>query len=214
MKLLLTSSGLSSRYLAKELSSLLNGKSPADTKVAFVPTAANVESGNKDWVVNNFLNLWRYGYNYIDIIDPSAQDVDWQNRMAQADVIYLVGGNTFHLLHQARTTGFGDWLTEHLDDKVYVGGSASSILVTPNIGIASLGFGDENLPQLTDLNGLNWVGFEIAPHVPNSGTYEEVAAYAATVKHKVYALDDFSAIKVDGQEIAVVGTGTWKVYND
>ncbi|PLS80773.1 hypothetical protein CYG49_04065, partial [Candidatus Saccharibacteria bacterium] len=123
MKLLLTSSGLANRTIVNAFNEMV-GKSPSDTKIAFIPTAAHGEKGNKDWVINQMLNLWRRGYNWIDIVDPSVAGIDWCSRLDEADVICMSGGNTFYLLDQARKTGFADWLRQNLESKVYVGGSA------------------------------------------------------------------------------------------
>lgn len=213
MKLLLTSGGIANRAIAKAFGELV-GKNPSDTKVAYVPIAANAEDNNKDWVIKDFFNLMRYGYNQYDIVDPSAAGVDWQTRLQTADVIQLSGGNTFHLLDQVRKTGLADWLKQNLKNKVYVGGSASSILVTPSIAIAGMGeYHDENLSGLEDLTGLNFVDFEISPHSPSWVSYDVVEKYAKAGKHKMYALDDMSAIKVDGDKMEVISEGEWKIFN-
>lgn len=214
MKLLLTSAGIYNKSIAKALSVLV-GKSPSEVKIGYIPTSANGEAGNKDWVVKDFLNFWRYGYNWIDIVDPSASGVDWKSRLADVDVISLSGGNCFHLLNQVNVTGFGKWLKENLATKVYIGGSASSILVSPTIGVATIeAFHDENLPGLKDLTGLNLVDFEIVPHSPSWASYEDAAEYAKKASGKIYALDDMSAIKIDGDSVDVVTEGAWRVYNE
>jgi dipeptidase E len=214
MKLLLTSGGISNRSIVAAFNELV-GKSPSEIKVGYIPTAATVEAGNKDWIINDFINFWRYGYKWIDIIDPSAASVDWKNRLSNVDVIMLSGGNTFHLLDQARKTGFGEWLKENLKNKVYVGGSASSILMGPTIGTAGgLGArGDENLPGLTDLTGLGVVDFEIAPHLPVRISFDQVKDYATKNNKKIYALDDQSAVKVVDSKEEVISEGQWEVFN-
>jgi len=215
MRLLLTSGGISNRSIAAAFNELV-GKNPNQIKIGYIPTAANAEAGNKDWVIKDFLNFWRYGYNYIDIVDPSAADIDWRNRLADVDVIMPSGGNTFHLLDQARKTGFEKWLKQNLKNKVYVGGSASSILLGPTVGTAGgiKNYGDENLPGMKDLTGLALVDFEIAPHVPIWTSYELVEEYARKNNRTVYALDDESAIKVVGKKIEVVSEGQWKLFKN
>ncbi|HXY18022.1 MAG TPA: Type 1 glutamine amidotransferase-like domain-containing protein [Candidatus Nitrosopolaris sp.] len=213
MKLLLTSGGISNHSIAKAFGELVS-KNPSEVKVGYIPIAANVEAGNKDWVIKDFLNLWRYGYSQIDIVDPSAAGVNWETRLADVDVVALSGGNTFHLLDQVRKTGLDGWLKTNLGNKVYVGGSASSILVTPSIGAAGIGsFHDENLPNLKDLAGLGFVDFEIVPHVPGWGTYKDCEQYSAKTSNKLYALDDSSAIKIDGDKVEIISEGVWKLYN-
>ncbi|OGL38667.1 hypothetical protein A3J32_03080 [Candidatus Saccharibacteria bacterium RIFCSPLOWO2_02_FULL_46_7] len=177
-----------------------------------MPIALNVEQGNKDWVVNQFLTLWRHGYNWIDIVDPTAAGVDWQERLKEVDVIYPSGGNTFHLLDQARKTGFDKWLKNNLKNKVYVGGSASTILLSPNIGVAGIDKIDPNLSGLTDLTGLGLVDFEIVVHVPSMISSESAEKYAKKSKNRIYIFDDETALKIDGKKIEVVTEGSWKTY--
>ncbi|MEK7152605.1 MAG: Type 1 glutamine amidotransferase-like domain-containing protein, partial [Patescibacteria group bacterium] len=178
MKLLLTSGGVRNEAIAQALVDM-TAKPASETKVCFIPTAANVETGNKDWYIGQFLNLWRFGFSWIDIVDPSAGGVsDWKTRLAEADVIFVSGGNTFHLLEQSKKSGFIDWLAKNLKDKVYVGSSAGSLFATPTIAAASLAGGDQNLTGLLDLEALSLVPFEFIPHVPSSFSLKDVEAYA------------------------------------
>lgn len=208
MKLLLTSSGLSKRDIGAALQGMFD-KSPSDVKVGFIPTAANVEPYNKDWVVSQFNQLQRYGFYQIDIVDIAADGVDWRTRLDACDMLWLSGGNTFYLLDQVRKTGFDEWLKENIDHKVYVGGSASTILVAPTIKIAN-GV-DDNTIGLEDLTGLGLVDFEVNVHCDAAGL-EATEEYAAQSENAVYALDDLSAIKVVDGNVEVISGGSWKLY--
>jgi len=211
MKLLLTSSGVKNPAIAAALLELV-GKPASQTKIGFIPTAANAEVGNKDWLINQFGCLWRYGFSWIDIVDPTAAEVDWQARLAEVDVVYISGGNTFHLLDQVRKTGLDKWLAQVLESKVYVGGSASTILMTPTIAVAGLEPGDENLPGLTDLAGLGYVDFEVEPHC-DATRLISVGDYAKTTPNPVYAIDDETAIQVVDGGVTVISRGSWKLYD-
>lgn len=209
MKLLLTSSGLSKRMIGERLQQMLVPKLPSECKVAFIPTAANVEPYSKDWLISQFGQLQRYGFYQIDIVDIAADGVDWKARLADADVLWLSGGNTFYLLEQVRKTGFDAWLKTRGKGKVYVGGSASTILMTPTIAIAE-GV-DENVVELKDLTALGYVDFEINVHC-DALMLEQTAEYASRSDHDVYALDDLSAIAVEGDGVEVLSGGSWKFY--
>ena len=41
-------------------------------KIAFIPTAANVEEGDKGWLIDDYSNLKKQNYESIDIVDISA----------------------------------------------------------------------------------------------------------------------------------------------
>lgn len=163
MKLLLTSAGITTQTIADKLLELADG---GNAKVGFITTAANAEPGNKDWYINQILNLQKYGFDWIDFIDPSAADIDWKTRLQEVGIVFVSGGNTFHLLDQARKTGFDAWLKANIENIVYVGVSAGSIIATPSIGVAPIDNGDDNTPGITDLTGLHFVDFEVSPHTP------------------------------------------------
>lgn len=212
MKLLLTSAGIRNASIAKALASLLV-KSSSEVKIGFVPTAANAEVGHKGWCIAQITDLLQLGYKYIDIVDPSAADVNWRERLGQVDVVMVSGGNTFHLLNQMRQTGFDKWLLENLERVVYVGISAGSIIATASSAIASVDNGDTNLPALNDLAGLKLVDFEISPHTPDDVSYEANAEYAKTTSNKLYLMDDKTALKVKDAEVEVVSEGEWRLLN-
>lgn len=73
MKLLLTSGGITNKSIADALFSL-TGKNPEDTTVVFIPTAANVEKGDKGWFINDLLNLNKLNFKSMEITDISAVD--------------------------------------------------------------------------------------------------------------------------------------------
>jgi dipeptidase E len=210
MKLLLTSGGIMNNAIKNALQSLI-ARTPQSTKIGFIPTAANVEPGNKDWFLSQLDNLRKFGFSWIDIIDPSSADTDWRARLRDVDVVFVSGGNTFHLLNQFRKTGFDKWLKTAVKEKVYVGVSAGSIIATPTIDVAAIPPGDPNLPNIENLRGLNFVGFEVEPHC-SGGRFATIEYYAQSRSNPVYAIDDETALKVDGKSVEVVSQGKWKLY--
>ena len=211
MKLLLTSSGVNNRSIRAALAEMVN-KPASECKVAMIPTAINAEGGNKDWYVGQFINLWRAGYCWIDVVEPGVAP-DWKERLADVDIIFVSGGNTFFLLDQSRKSGFDKWLKANMKDKIYIGSSAGSLFATPSIAGAGIGGGDKNLTGIKDLTGMNLVDFEFMPHVGNGIAMDDVAAYAKTTRNKVYAADDQTAIKVINGKVEVISEGSWKEFN-
>jgi len=94
---------------------------------------------------------------------------------------------------------------------VYVGASASTILLTPTIAVAAEPGGDENLCGITDFTGLHYVDFEVEPHC-DAARFETMAEYAARTPNALYALDDLSAIRVVDGQVDVISGGTWKYF--
>ncbi len=210
MKLLLTSAGIRNQDLANALAELV-GRPATETKVGLIPTAENVEQGSKDFLLSQYDSLRSHGYNWIDIIDPSAEGTNWKGRLEAVDTIFVSGGNTFHLLNEVRRTGFGEWLKCNIQYKVYVGVSAGSIIVTPSIAVASIDDGDENTVGLTDLTGLGLVDFEVSPHSPEWVSYEANEVYAKSITNRLHLIDDETGLVIVDASITVVGQGKHKV---
>jgi dipeptidase E len=84
--------------------------------------------------------------------------------LASAELLFVGGGNTFHLLDHVRSHGFLSAVRGFVaDGGDYYGGSAGAILACADIGIAA-GY-DENDIGLTDLTALGLVsGFAVLPH--------------------------------------------------
>lgn len=207
---MLTSAGITTRAIADKLLELIGGGSK---KVGFVTTAMNVEPGSKDNYISQILYLQKFGFDWIDFIDPSAPGVDWKARLGKVGVVFVCGGNTFHLLDQVRKTGFDSWLKANIENVVYVGDSAGSIIATANIGIAPVDNGDENLPGITDLTGLCLVDFEVSPHTPEMVSVQANGEYAKTIKNKLYAYNDRTALSVVNGKLEVINDGEYWEFN-
>ncbi len=187
-------------------------KPASECKAVLIPTAANVEMQDKQWFIEEGLvKFYEAGIQYIDIVDPSADGVEWRSRCEEADIIIMSGGNTFHLLNQLRKTGFAVWLKEHIENKVYVGISAGSIVATPNIRVSAIEPADENTGKITDVTGLELVDFEVEPHCDD----ERFAVLEDWIVDKdcvLYGLDDQSAVSIIDGEIEVVSEGKYKKF--
>ncbi|MDO8452778.1 MAG: Type 1 glutamine amidotransferase-like domain-containing protein [bacterium] len=215
MKLLLTSAGFTNKSIAKACEEL-TGKPLKKLKLAFVPTAANVEEGDKDWLINDLYRT-RKLFKEVDIIDISAVGKEiWEPRLRGADVLMFGGGNSFHLMNCLEKSGLKDLLPELLKTKVYVGISAGSICCGPSLKSLKSWY----YPDLEDEKGdiaLKFVNFHFRPHL-NSKWFPKVREeileeFAKEFPEPFYALDDQSAIKVDGEKVTIVSEGVWKKFN-
>ena len=226
MKLLLTSGGITNKTIAKSLRKLL-GKPFNKSKLVFIPTAANISPGDKDWLINDLNNCQKLGFKEIDIlnIDATPQERVWRPRIESADVILCGGGNTFYLLLWLQKSGLIKALPKLLKTKVYVGISAGSIATAPNLSLSSqrnrdlfkLYYEDEMKESPAIEKGLGLVKFHIRPHF-NSPHFPHARAkhlteVAKTVKEPIYAIDDNSAVEVNGEKIKVISEGKFMSFN-
>lgn len=215
MKLFLTSADLTNKSLIDAFNNLV-GLSNDKVKIAFIPTAANVEEGDKGWLINDYSNLKKQGYS-VDIVDISAVEKDvWLPRLEEANVLFFGGGNTFHLMHWVEKSGLKDLLPELLKTRVYAGISAGSCIAGPTVynSVQNL-FGEKY--DLKVEKGLGLVNFQFIPHL-NSDWFpkineESLEKASKDLKEPVYALDDNSAIVINNDNLEIVSEGKWKKFN-
>lgn len=218
MKLLLTSSGLSNQIISNALFELV-GKKPEDTTLVFIPTAANPVIGDKDWLINDLINLQKQNFKSIDIADISVLDKNiWLDKINAADVIFFEGGDNYYLMEWVNKSGLVDIIPELLKTKVYVGLSAGSMITGKDLNLSSsqLVYGDD-LDRTEDLNGLNLVDFYFFPHL-NSPFFPHVSkefltGFAKNHPGKIYAMDDQSALKIVDGKLEVISEGEWLEFN-
>jgi dipeptidase E len=215
MKLLLTSNGLCNQSIANALFELV-GKPASEINLIFIPTAMNVGDGDKGWFINDLYNIKKQGFKFIDIVDISALPKSiWQSRIEKGDVLFFSGGSTPHLMRWLKESGLDKLLPELLKTRVYAGISAGSIATNPTLTFNNkdkqmyykekFGYSSED--------GLNIVDIYVRPHL-NSPAHkyarkEYIEAIAKEVNKPIYAIDDESALKIDGDKIEVISEGEY-----
>ena len=218
MKLLLTSGGLTNKSIISSLKEL-TGSPFSKLNLAFVPTASNMESGDKWWLLDDLETVRKLKFKSIDLVDISALPRKiWKKRLEEADVLLLEGGNTFHLNYWVHHSGLDKILPELLKTRVYIGISAGTIITTPSLVLSSSE--KEPLKEIGEEvieKGLALVDFLVEPHMNNSyfpeNTFDQLEKRSRDIPHTIYALDDESAVQVIGQEASVISEGKWKKFN-
>lgn len=197
---MLTSSGLENKVLKDKFLELVD-KPAADIKVLFVPTAANVQE-NTSYVDKDKKDILKIGITSENFIEYDL-DKDVSNiSLDEIDVIYVEGGNTFYLLDKVRKTGFDKKIKEMVEKGVvYVGVSAGSILVGPNIGLA--GPFDPNDFGVTDYTGVNLTDKVICPHY-NEKNEAFINKFKEKDNYEIVRLNDGQALVVEGKREEVI----------
>jgi dipeptidase E len=127
----------------------------------------------------------------------------------EADALLVDGGEAMYLAHWLRESGLAD-LFPSLEDTVWVGLSAGSMVMTPRIGEQFRGWrpGDPDEP-------LGLVDFSIFPHLDypgwESNTLERARQWATGIPGPSYAIDDQTAIVVTDGAVDVVSEGQWEI---
>lgn len=121
-------------------------------------------------------------------------------------MLLVDGGDATYLCHWMRESGLADLLPS-LDDTVWVGVSAGSMVLTPRIGEYFVEW-----PGATDDRGLGLVDFSIFPHLDvfPTNTMTHAERWASDVGGPAYVMDDQSAIAVVDDTVDVVSEGQWR----
>jgi dipeptidase E len=220
MKLLLTSAGVNNPTIRDALVGLL-GKPIADCDALCIPTAgyghhAQSFAGPYRFIAGKSQQpMTEIGWRSVGVLEltalPSLPRDQWVSWIAHADVLLANGGDAAYLARWMRESGLAELLPT-LSHIVYVGFSGGSMALTPRIGQDFL-----YTPQPATDETLGLVDFSIFPHVDNpvlpENTMEAAEKWAAEVGNPAYAIDDATAIKVDGDKVEVVSEGHWRLFN-
>lgn len=219
MKLLLTSNGLVNKSITNALHNLV-GEPFNKTNLAFIPTAANVEKGDKWWLIDDMSRCRNLGFAQVDIVDISALPKNlWKPRLEKADVLLFGGGNVFHLMYWLNKSGLAGLLPNLLKKRIYMGISAGSMVTGKKILLSQSKklYYEDLSSEYRDEMGLGFVNFHIRPHF-NSQSFPKVrveylSKLAKKIPEPIYAIDDESAIKVVDGKIEIISEGNHAEFN-
>lgn len=222
MRLLLTSGGVSNPTIHAALVEMLD--KPIDECTALcIPTAQYGHPycgpGVKPWGFvsgNEESQMTQLGWKSIGLLEltalPSIDEERWVPLVRETDVFLAAGGDALYLSHWMRESGFAD-LMPTLGNAVWVGLSGGSMVMTPRIGRAFMGW----KPPVDDDHALGVVDFAIYPHVDHpmltSNTMANAESWAATLDCPSYAIDDDTAIRVVDGAVDIVSEGTWRRFD-
>ncbi len=219
VKLLLTSAGISNTSIHHALVELL-GKPIAESSALYIPTAAYAMPGGaamaarviRGEVGNPFCEV---GWKSLGVLEltalPSIDEEHWVPVVQETDALLVGGGDVLYLCYWMRQSGLADLLPS-LREAVYVGVSAGSMVMAPNVGEDFVGW----KPPTGGDRTLGMVDFAMFPHLDHPSMPDNSMAnaekWAAGVPVPAYAIDDQTAIKVTDGTVEVVSEGHWKLF--
>lgn len=163
MKLFLTSSV---NFAAKSIAEQMDVK--ANSKLAFIYTAAEVEEGGRTapWCDEDRQSLVNIGFEVTDYTITDKSKSELKQELSLYDVIYVSGGNTFYLLQQSQKSGFVEVIRDLVmkQNKIYIGTSAGSVIVAPSIEPTKRIDTESIAPDIKGYAGFNLVNFCVFPH--------------------------------------------------
>lgn len=221
MKFLLTSAGINNKSIHDALVDMLD-KPIADSNALCIPTAMYghpwVGPGDKAWqfISGNSENpMVDLGWKSVGVLEltalPSIDKDRWVPLVRETDVLLVSGGDALYLCHWMRQSGLADLLPSL--HAVYVGMSAGSMVMAPNIGEYFVGW----IPPGGSDETLKLVDFSIFPHLDHEllpgNTMAAAERWAAGMMGPAYAMDDQTAIKVIDGAVEVISEGHWKLFS-
>ena len=156
------------------------------------------------------------GWNSVGILEltalPSIEKERWTAWVRAADVLLVNGGDALYLGYWMQQSGLAELLPT-LDDLVWVGLSAGSMVMAPRIGQEFVEWtppsGDDKTLGLVDFAMFPHLGHEMLPH----NTMENAEKWAAKLTVPGYAMDDETAVKVVDGAVEVISEGQWKLLS-
>ncbi|MBA2396128.1 MAG: Type 1 glutamine amidotransferase-like domain-containing protein [Ktedonobacteraceae bacterium] len=227
MKLLLTSGGISNDSIRNALVDLL-GKPIAESSALYIPTAlyanpngpamaARLIRGETNTAPfpDGFTSMCEVGWKSLGVLEltalPSITRERWLPLVQETDALLVEGGDPLYLCYWMRQSGLADLLPE-LPEAVYVGVSAGSMVMAPNVGEDFVGW----KPPTGGDRTLGLVDFAMFPHLDNEKMPDNSLAnaekWAAGMPVPAYLIDDQTAIVVRDGAVEVVSEGHWKRF--
>jgi dipeptidase E len=219
MKLLLTSAGIKNNSINNALLDLL-GKPIAESSALCIPTALYGHPWAGPAAAWRFIggqpgdSMCELGWKSMGVLEltalPSIPAKQWVPLVQATDVLLVSGGDSLYLCYWMQQSGLAD-LFPSLRDTVYVGMSAGSMVMTPNIGEEFMSW---NPPDGSD-RALGLVDFSMFPHLENEelpdNTLANAQKWAAKLPGPGYAIDDQTAFKVVDGTVEVISEGQWQL---
>ena len=178
----------------------LNGK-----RVTFIPTASIPESV-KFFVSSGRKALEKMGLTVDELELTQASKQEIRDKLEKNDYIYITGGNTFFLLQELRKTGADEIIVEQIEQgKLYIGESAGSIIMSPNIEYIKKMDDCNKAPELPDFSALHVIDFYPLPHHTNFPFKKVVEKIIAAYGERITLcpISNTQVITVNGTEIKV-----------
>ena len=173
--------------------------------VTFIPTASVTEKV-KFYVGSAKKAFEKMGV-VVDELEITKSTTDEiANKLRQNDYIYVSGGNTFFLLQELRRKGADEIIIEQIESgKLYVGESAGSMIVSPNIEYVKDMDNCKVAKDLDSFSALNVIDFYPLPHYTNfpfAKVVEKIIAkYGSELK--LSPISNSQVILIEGEEIRV-----------
>ena len=200
--MILTSSLYESMGIVKKI---LDEKTESK-KILFIPTATNVDE-YKQYIHLTQKAFEDFGYE-VENFDVSVFSEEIaKEKLSEAKIVFISGGNTFYLLQELKRKNLIPYLKERIENGLlYIGESAGSVIVAPDIEYASVIDDKTVATELDDYAGLNLVDFYIVPHFEEEPFVESSRNTVELYKDKLdlKLINNKEAILVENNNFTII----------
>lgn len=193
--ILLTSTGLSVEHIKNNFFKIVN--EPSASNVSIICNACKDGKENKyaKLAQEQFLNLGFRNVNLCNVLTDNLEDI------FDSQVLYICGGNTFKLmaeLYQANAIS-PIYSFSSQEGNIIIGVSAGAIILGECLETTF----DENIVELTNLEGLKLVPFSLIVHFDNSREekYQQLSQH-----RRIKTLTNTQAILLDSSGEHFIGS--------
>ncbi|MDR3196353.1 MAG: Type 1 glutamine amidotransferase-like domain-containing protein [Planctomycetaceae bacterium] len=176
-------------------------------KVVFIPTASVPEKVTF-FVDSDKKSLAKLGLIIDELEVAKASKDEIENKITNADYVFVAGGNTFFLLQELKRSGADKLIVEHIKKgKIYISTSAGSIIVSKNVEYIKFMDSPTAAPELNnDFSALGIIDFYIVPHCANFPFKKSAEKIIAEYSKKLdlRPIHNKQAILVKGNQVETV----------
>lgn len=212
MRIILASQGFTTDEIEKSVSKIV-GKPANEIDIAIINEAIYGISGDKSkrWFIKELANIEKHIGGRIDFVNFRVESQkEIENRLLNADLIYLVGGKQFEYSKLFHETGTVELMKNIAKEKVVMGTSAGSIVLGTQIQSEKFWNNRYHIDR-ADIKypELNLVPFNIIPHYLREDHKQWTKEYLDKIlvdnPFPVYAIKDTQAIAYIDGKIEYIG---------
>lgn len=192
--------------VTKQFQDFIKNQAIPDKEMVFIPTAGKVEEYT-GYIDEEKEALVELGYKIDELDVASVSQTVAASKLKVAKIIYVTGGNTFYLLQELKRKQLLSVINEKINaGTTYIGESAGSVIMAPNIEYIKLMDDTSAAPDLADYSALAQTNFYTLPHLNEEPFAEADEKIIAKYQDKInlVPINNSQAIISNGENYQIV----------
>lgn len=177
-----------------------------DKRVVCITTAARGEDF-PEWMPKQIKPLQEKAKSFVEFDLYEKSSIDVNKALSGADIIYVMGGNTYFLLEHIQKSGFSSIVKSKLNEgAIYIGASAGAAVACPRVDYIE-DLDDPKKAELLHFNALGLVDFLIMPHLNHVGMRDKIAKILTKIKNtneSIFGLNEDQGLLIDNSYMRVI----------